>query len=51
MDQMVINDAPVIPIWYDVAIHLVQPNISGFGPNALNLLELRRAKINAPLTP
>ncbi len=41
MDQLVIDDAPVIPIWYDMAIHLVQPNISGFAPNALNLLELR----------
>ena len=46
MDQMVINDAPVIPIWYDMAIHLVQPNVQGFYPNALNLLELRRTKIN-----
>ncbi|MDD2792789.1 MAG: ABC transporter substrate-binding protein [Sediminibacterium sp.] len=50
MDQIVINDAPVIPVWYDMAIHLVQPHISGFGPNALNLLELRRAKINASST-
>lgn len=45
MDQLVINDAPVIPIWYDMAFHLVQPNITGFYPNALNLLELRRAKL------
>nr|WP_294993160.1 ABC transporter substrate-binding protein [uncultured Sediminibacterium sp.] len=45
MDQMVINDAPVIPIWYDMAIHFVQPNISGFHANALNLLELRKVKI------
>ncbi|WP_235918470.1 ABC transporter substrate-binding protein [Sediminibacterium soli] len=44
MDQLVINDAPVIPIWYDMAIHLIQPNIRNFGPNALNLLELRRAR-------
>lgn len=50
MDQIVINDAPVIPVWYDMAIHLVQPHISGFGPNALNLLELRRARINASST-
>lgn len=50
MDQIVINDAPVIPVWYDMAIHLVQPHISGFGPNALNLLELRRARINAAST-
>ncbi|MEK7199007.1 MAG: ABC transporter substrate-binding protein, partial [Bacteroidota bacterium] len=42
MDQLVINDAPVIPIWYDMAIHLVQPAVQGFYPNALNLLELRR---------
>lgn len=44
MDQIVINDAPVIPVWYDMAIHLIQPNIRNFGPNALNLLELRRAR-------
>ncbi len=48
MDQLVINDAPVIPLWYDMAIHLIQPNITGFYPNALNLLELRRAVINHP---
>ena len=44
MDQLVINEAPVIPLWYDMAIHLVNPRISGFYPNALNLLELRRAQ-------
>jgi len=46
MDQLVINDAPVVPLWYDMAIHLVQPNITGFKPNSLNLLELRRVKVN-----
>lgn len=45
MDQIVINDAPVIPIWYDMVFHLVQPNIKGFEPNALNLLELRNTRI------
>jgi len=46
MDQLVIDDAPVIPIWYDMAIHLIQPNITGFAPNALNLLELRYCVIS-----
>jgi len=46
MDQMIIYDAPIIPLWYDMAIHLVNLRISGFQPNALNLLELRRTKIN-----
>ena len=41
MDQMVINDAPVVPIWYDVVVHLVNKKVKGFYPNALNLLELR----------
>jgi peptide/nickel transport system substrate-binding protein len=45
MDQLVIDEAPVVPIWYDMAIHLVQPYITGFSPNALNLLELRRTKL------
>jgi oligopeptide transport system substrate-binding protein len=42
LDQMVINDAPVIPLWYDEVIRLVNPRIRGFQPNGLNLLELRR---------
>lgn len=44
MDQLVINDAPVVPLWYDMAIHLVHSNIVNFYPNSLNLLELRRVK-------
>ncbi len=46
MDQIVINDAPMIPLWYDLALHLVLPNITGFYPNALNLLELRHTQIH-----
>ena len=44
MDKLIITDAPVVPLWYDVAIHLVHNNISNFTPNSLNLLELRRVK-------
>ncbi|RYF98565.1 MAG: ABC transporter substrate-binding protein, partial [Chitinophagaceae bacterium] len=44
MDQMVIDDAPVIPLWYDEVIRLVQPDVKGFEPNGLNLLELRTAR-------
>jgi len=45
MDQLVINDAPVVPLFYDMAIHLVNNKVEGFSANALNLLELRRVKI------
>ena len=44
MDRIIINDAPVVPLWYDMAIHLVHLNIQNFYPNSLNLLELRRVK-------
>jgi len=41
MDEQIIEDAPVVPLWYDMVIHLVQPSIKGFYPNSLNTLELR----------
>jgi len=45
-DQLMMEDAPVVPLWYDVVVHLVQPNLKGFPANALNLLELRRVQMN-----
>ncbi|MBS1512679.1 MAG: ABC transporter substrate-binding protein [Bacteroidetes bacterium] len=45
MDQLVMNDAPVVPLWYDMAIHLVHTNIKNFTANSLNLLELRWTKM------
>ena len=45
-DQIMINDAPVVPLWYDMVIHLVQPYVKNFIPNSLNLLELRRVRLN-----
>jgi ABC-type transport system substrate-binding protein len=44
-DKVVIKDAPVVPLWYDKVVWLVQPNVKGFRPNALNLLELRRVNL------
>jgi oligopeptide transport system substrate-binding protein len=44
MDRIIIADAPVVPLWYDMAIHLVHINIENFPANSLNLLELRRTK-------
>ena len=45
MDQLVIDDAPVVPLWYDQVLRLVQPRVRNFKPNSLNLLELRRVYI------
>jgi ABC-type transport system substrate-binding protein len=44
-DQVMMEDAAVVPLWYDKVVRLVQPNVKGFKPNALNLLELRKVKL------
>ncbi len=44
MDKIIVQQAPVVPLWYDMAIHLVQKNIKNFRPNSLNMTELRRVK-------
>lgn len=44
-DQLMINEAPVIPLWYDKAVRLVQPRVKNFRANALNLLELRKTRL------
>jgi peptide/nickel transport system substrate-binding protein len=46
MDKMIIEDAPVVPLWYDEVVRLAQTNVHGFIPNGLNLLELRRTSIS-----
>ena len=45
MDQRVMDASPVIPLWYDEVVHLINPRVLGLEPNGLNLLELRRVDI------
>ncbi len=45
-DKTMMNDAPVVPLWYDMIIHLVHPYVKNFIPNSLNLLELRKVRLN-----
>lgn len=45
MDQRVMDASPVVPLWYDEVIRLVDPRVKGLRPNALNLLELRHVDI------
>ncbi|WP_298735224.1 ABC transporter substrate-binding protein [uncultured Chitinophaga sp.] len=45
MDRIIVEDAPVVPVFYDEAIHFLQPNVKGLRNNGLNLLELRWAEL------
>ncbi|MGZ5254616.1 MAG: ABC transporter substrate-binding protein [Flavitalea sp.] len=44
MDRIILEDAPVVPLWYDEVIRLADPGLQNFEPNGLNLLELRRTR-------
>lgn len=45
MEQIIFEEAPVIPLFYDESIRISQNNISGLTPNAMNSLDLKRVKI------
>ena len=44
MDQIIMNDAPVVVLYYDEVLRFVQSNVKGLGSNAMNLLTLKRVK-------
>jgi len=46
MDQLLMENAPVIIVYYDQSVRLVQKNISGLSQNAMNFLILKDVKKN-----
>lgn len=46
MEQIIIDEAPVVPLFYDEVLRFSQNNVDGLTPNALNLLNLKRVKLN-----
>ncbi|MGM0407514.1 MAG: ABC transporter substrate-binding protein [Bacteroidota bacterium] len=42
MDQLIINDAVVVPLYYDEVVRFVNNNIRGFESNPMNLLILKK---------
>jgi ABC-type transport system substrate-binding protein len=42
MDEIIIENAAVVPLYYDKVLRFSQKNISGFESNAMNLLDLKR---------
>jgi peptide/nickel transport system substrate-binding protein len=46
MDQRLVAQAPVIPMFYDQVLHFLQKDVQGFKSNPLNMLDLRRVKFD-----
>ncbi len=44
MDQLVMDEAPVVILYYDKSVKLYQNTISGLGNNPLNLLNLKKVR-------
>lgn len=44
MDSIIIEDAPVVPLFYDMAIRFVNKKVSGLGINPQNFLILKHVK-------
>lgn len=44
MDSIMIDGAPIVPLYYDEAVRFVQKNVSGLGINPQNFLVLKHVK-------
>lgn len=44
MDSIIISEAPVVPLYYDMAIRFVSKKVSGLGINPQNFLFLKRVQ-------
>ncbi len=44
MDKLIMEEAPVVILYYDQVLRFSQKNISGLGSNAINLLDLKKVR-------
>jgi len=44
MDQLIVDNAPIVPLYYDEIVRLVNPRINGLHTNAMNILSLKNVK-------
>ena len=44
MEKIVMDEAPVIILYYDQVLRFVQKNVTGIGSNPMNLLTLKRVR-------
>lgn len=45
MDQLIVDEAPVVPLFYDEILRFSQKNVEGLSTNASNMLNLKRVQI------
>ncbi len=45
LDSILMEDSPVMLLYYDKVVRFTRANVSGFAPNPINMLDLRRTKM------
>ena len=45
MNAMIMDDAPVVVLYYDQILHFTHKNLTGLASNAMNALDLRKVRI------
>lgn len=45
MDALMMEDAPILPLFYDEVLRFVNKRVEGLGSNPTNLLDLRRVRV------
>ncbi len=46
MDSLLMAESPIIPLFYDEVMHFIQPHVAGWESNSLNLMDLRKVRLN-----
>lgn len=45
MERIIINEAPIVPLYYDEVLRFTQKRVKGLSSNGLNLLDLKRVRL------
>jgi len=48
MDRIIVEEAPVVPLYYDMVVRFARENIRGFNPNPMNNLVLKTVRKDKP---
>ena len=51
MDQIILDEAVIVPLYYDRVLRFVQNDIVGFQGNAMNMLNLKTVSKSSQTTP
>lgn len=47
MDQILVDEAPLVPMYYDEIVLIMQQDVEGLMPNPMNFINLKRVKITS----